>query len=367
MVSEMKASLIMILSFFVMTMLLIPSVPVTEGQEVNDQFSNVHVNLRAEDKFSPELNHVLETEPTVKRVTAQWSNGIVPGSRVAEWTPPVSWESDPIKGPMTIQGTVKFNLWYDIIDEGFTGSPDWRFNLFLNDESIAYVQRDDSSNDKDNIVEVTASTDLNGTTEIKSGDVFRVDIQYHHVEDVDLYYDNFTYDSGVSIQMNSIRVFKATNSFSVRFYDAWGINWNNEGKYFCDIATAYNATYDHTEIEVKDSGTVNENGTEYQTVTLKFNNVEIEDKTDMGYIIAYGKVEGDDFQAFNALVVDGGGGDDSSDDGDDDIDMVMVGGGGAVAAIAILAVVWIFVIKPRRETGDEDEEDYEDYEEDEEV
>lgn len=334
-------------------------IPTGEGQDPQTDFKKVHVNMKAEDKFSPELDHQNDTEAQRKLVQAQYTQN-TPVSRVAEWTDAGIWESDAVKQPFTMQGQIIFNLWYQIVDDGYNGAPDWRFEIQLNGEQVAYKERQDGHANKDEPEEVTDTVNFPEPVEVKSGDKISYYIQYSNVEDVNIYYDNQEYDSGAAMEMDCLIIWSADTS-SAKFSDAWGLNWEIDGKYWCTLDFGGSANLGNEETVASEDGQrEGDNGTTFSVTKIKWNNIE---KGEGAKVVAYINYGPDNGSAWSMEAGSGA----KDEESDDELPIAMIGGVGLVAVLGILGVV-LFMRKKNAEDFDEDDEEYdeEDYEEEEE-
>ncbi len=324
--------------------------PVGEGELPPREFNTVHINMKANDIFNPEYEHDNETEPTVKRVQAEYSS--TPISRSAEWADAGTWDCDTIKGPMTVQGTVSFNLWYQIVDEGYTGEPDWQFDLKVNGEVIAHAQADNTPAEKDSPTQMSTSGNIAEPVDVSAGDIISLSIQYRHVEDVDLFYDTIDYESGALVEMDSILIIKADSS-SVTFFDAWGFNWDLDGKYFCSLNYGGWINQGDEETEVYDAGPVEgDNGTTYETVRIKYKNIQQGNSSNVSFSIRYGPTKDSGEWTFEPSPGS------IKDEKEEGISVIAVGG--TVVVLGIIGAI-LFMYKNKAESEGDDEYEYEEY------
>jgi len=337
------------------------TIPGADGQVIRE-FKQVHINLKAEDLFSPEYEHRGDTEPQTLRINADYDQ--YPLSRTnRRWVDVGTWTSDTLDGDMTVQGTVVFNVWFQEIDEGYDNQPSWQFDLLLNDESIAHVETGTTASNPNQPIEVTAQAQLNepSFTAI-SGDTFGMNIQYMGYEDSDLYFDNMDYDSGAAVEMDSIIIFNADKS-SAKFYDAWGLNWELDGKFFCSIDYGGVVNMGDNDTVVEDGGNMDgDNGTTYRTNRIKFDNIEKGTGSVVTVTINYGPNETSEGWSMEAGSGGGGNGGGNGDNGDDDFPIAIVGG---VAVVGALGAVGAFLFIQKRKAGTGEVEYEEEYEEDE--
>ncbi len=68
---------------------------------------------------------------------------------------------------------------------------------------------------------------------MQDGDVFSVEITYEGTEDVDVYYDNITYDTGYTVKSNPLAFYGgsgAGGSVAIEFTEAWPVDWKDNLK-----------------------------------------------------------------------------------------------------------------------------------------
>ena len=363
----MKANQIVVILLLASLSLTALTMPVGEAQEDTREFRFVHLNLKDSDKLSPETNHKNNTEAITKYVPAEYSESpLFPGARTPEWTDAGKWNSDAIKAPMTLRGTVKFNLWYTIRDEGFNGEPDWIFELQKNGDAIATTDIVTSAKSTDEPVEVRASALLSSTIEAVASDTFTVYIQYRNAEDCDLYYDNLTYFSGAAVEMDPVIIFEANGKVSAQFHDAWGLDWNKNEKYFCTVDVAGKLTPGGDDTVVADDADVSGDNSTYSTIRITFANIDAKNGDTITVTIAYGPNNNGTSEGWSYSFTKGGEGDTGDNGDDDEFPIAMVGAGGiGIALIVVLG--YLFVYRKRGEEEEEYEEEYEEYEDEEEA
>ena len=161
--------------------------------------------------------------------------------------------------------------------------------------------------------------------------------------------------------MDSVIVLQADTS-SAKFHDAWGINWESQGKYFCQLNYGGEVNVGNFETVISEGGTVEtENGTAYPTTKIKFNNIIKGNGSEVMITINYGHNESSEGWTVEAGSNGGNGGGNGNDDGDDDFPVEMVGGG-IIVFVLVIVLAYLFVFKKRgaEKEGDEEYEEYED-------
>ncbi|MCK4614181.1 MAG: hypothetical protein KAU14_05195, partial [Thermoplasmata archaeon] len=265
----MNANRMLAISIITSLILMGLAMPDGEGQGENRESKNVHMNLKEGNKLSPETVHDVNESAQTRHVRAETRQA---GNIIYEtyWVDVGTWTSDGLKGDLTAEGRVVFNIWYQMTEHVNNNRVDWEFRLRYNDEDVAYVKAENTGESHDHPMEATAETTLNRTNiHASSGDTFSIYIRYKSAADCDVYFDHINYDSGASFSMDSVLILEADSKVSARFYDAWGLNWNREGKHFCAVDIEGNITQGDDETEISDGGEIEgENETTYQTTKI---------------------------------------------------------------------------------------------------
>ena len=95
------------------------------------EFKQVHINMKADDIFSPEYNHRGDADHERRSVEADCDEyGNIKTNR--QYVDVGTWESYWIRGNLTLKGTIRFNLWFKERDDGYDNNPDWQFELQYN-------------------------------------------------------------------------------------------------------------------------------------------------------------------------------------------------------------------------------------------
>ncbi len=354
----MNPSKIFVTIIMLSLVLTVIAVPEGNGQDVIREAKNVHINMKADSVFSPEYESGNDTEPQKKRVFADYDDygAVLMNQRYVDVG---TWTSDGMEGDMTVSGNILFNIWFIEVSNngGSANDPDWIFELQYNGDAVAQVEIMDTASSDTQVIEITAQTNLAEPLSVGPGDTLGVYIQYKGWEDIDVYYDNIDYDSGALISMDSLVIFNADKS-SVRFYDAWGLNWDINGKYFCFIDYGGTINMGDLDTVVEDGGSVEgDNGTSFQTVRINFNNIDKGTGGDVSVTVNYGP--NGTSEGWYMDAGSGGGGDDGNGDGGDDISTSTIAGAGAFVIVLIGVLAYLFVFKNKAKGEEEEDEEYE--------
>ncbi|MEC7687124.1 MAG: hypothetical protein VX817_01985, partial [Candidatus Thermoplasmatota archaeon] len=206
------------------TALFLVSLDASAEPEYENPELEIKFNLK-EDKESLTPQNKLPSEPEAKSTGRsqydQW-----PGFRNnREPTQVGTWTSEPAEFGLTIS-LPTMDIWWQGKDPDFEAVCEWTFYIHQNDQEISENTEACTSNG-DNLVMETYNV---GTTlELAAGDTFAVELWYEGWEDVDIYHDNVTYDTGINARGNHIFFFGATwigSQVNVEFAEAWPTNWD---------------------------------------------------------------------------------------------------------------------------------------------
>jgi len=181
-------------------------------------------NLK-EDKESLTPQNKLPTEPEAHSTgTAKYTQ--YPLFRTdREPTRVGTWTSEPIEFgmPITIETT---DIWWEVKGEDYEPDCEWTFYIKQNDQEVSENTETCSSDGSDLVKE---TYNIGTTIELAAGDTITLDLWYEGWEDVDIYHDNVTYDTGMNIRGNHLFFFGATwkgSEVDVEFAEAWPVNWD---------------------------------------------------------------------------------------------------------------------------------------------
>jgi len=189
--------------------------------------SDIHLNLKEGSEFSPETKGDPEEEAVRQKPPRSWtSNGLV---ITREWKTIGTWTADNIQHDLSLGGPAKFNLWWVEDDTGTDARVQYRWTLEIGgSEAASYTDEDNGDEYQCNgpdPCEWTAQTSLDITEAMKE-DTFSVTIEYWAFEDIYIYYDNATYDSGVAFKANALSFQKGASGGEtyIEMTEAWTTN-----------------------------------------------------------------------------------------------------------------------------------------------
>ncbi len=182
---------------------LFMAILVTVSEDVEAENYPIHITdngLSSEDLLDDEENHITE------QPERSWEDHS--GFRSREWKDIGTWSSnsEELMYNMTFEEPVDFNIWWRETDQGqddsYDASVQYRFRLLINGDDAAFYSDEDSGETyecaRDEPCEWIGSTELN-FTDISKGSVFELEIEYWAFSDIEIYYNNFTMDSGITL------------------------------------------------------------------------------------------------------------------------------------------------------------------------
>ena len=180
-------------------------------------------NFKGEgDMLSPQTKLPGEVE-TTKTVTAQYDNFV--GFRSNREPVNVgTWTSEPVEFDLFIS-IKSFDIWWEDT-EGSDDSCEWTITIEVNDQDIS----EDTSgcqHDGDGIAKATH--DLATSVDLIAGDTLGINLVYEGWDDIKIYYDNVTYDTGLNIAGGHVLFFGGAwigSEVNIEFAEAWPVNWD---------------------------------------------------------------------------------------------------------------------------------------------
>jgi len=136
-----------------------------------------------------------------------------------------TWTSDPVEFDMsiTIETT---DIWWEGKDPDYEADCEWTFYIHHNDQEISENTEVCSSNGDDLVKE---TYNVGTSIELVAGDTFALELWYEGWEDVDIYHDNVTYDTGMNVKGKHLIFFGAAwkgSDVTLELAEAWPTNWD---------------------------------------------------------------------------------------------------------------------------------------------
>ena len=194
-----------------------------EEPEYKNPEIELKFNLKEEnDGLSPQNKLPGEPEAT-KTVTAQTTNYVV----IETNRQPVdvgTWTSEPVEFDVSI-AINSFDVWWEDT-EGSDDSCEWTIKIKVNDQDVS---EDTSDCQHDGAVLAKGTHGLATSVDLVAGDTLGINLVFEGWDNIKIYYDNVTYDTGLNIAGSHLFFFggmwKGTE-VNVEFAEAWPTNWN---------------------------------------------------------------------------------------------------------------------------------------------
>jgi hypothetical protein len=213
-------------AIFIASINTIAGEPDYESPEIDLKF-----NLKEEnDALSPQNKLPGEPEAT-KTIIAQSDDWIVIESG-RETVAVGTWTSEPVEFDISISIT-SFDIWWESMESSNNDDCYWTIAIQHNEQEVS----NDESDCTHGGGEVAKGThSLSTSIDLLAGDTIGIDLSLTSWEDVKIYFDNVTYDSGLGITGSHLYLFNGIwkgSMVSIEFAEAWPVDWetNLDGKY----------------------------------------------------------------------------------------------------------------------------------------
>ena len=212
-------TVIMFFAFILMSMNAQAEEPEYENPELVVKF-----NLK-EDKETLTPQNKMPDEPEAKSLGRAQYDQYPLFRNNREPTNVGTWTSEPVEFDMTIN-IENTDIWWQGKDPDYEADCEWTFYIKQNDQQISENTVGCSSNGDDLVKE---TYNVGTTLELVAGDTFALELWYEGWEDVDIYHDNVTYDTGLNVKGKHVIFFGAEwkgSSVSLELSEAWPTNWD---------------------------------------------------------------------------------------------------------------------------------------------
>ena len=213
-------------AIFIASINTIAEEPDYESPEIDLKF-----NLKEENEaLSPQNKLPGEPEAT-KTIIAQSDDWIVIESG-RETVAVGTWTSEPVEFDISISIT-SFDIWWESMESDNNDDCYWTIAIQHNEQEVS----NDESDCTHGGGEVAKGThSLSTSIDLVAGDTIGIDLSLTSWEDVKIYFDNVTYDSGLGITGSHLYLFNGIwkgSMVSIEFAEAWPVDWetNLDGKY----------------------------------------------------------------------------------------------------------------------------------------
>jgi len=206
-------SLICALIFLSMSLFLIPNTGADAA--LTGDMQHIHFNMKEMDDLSPETWGDNTREAIKENPPRSWEDdptGLL--GRTREWKDVGTWTTANTNVfDVGLRGEVKFNIWWREVD-GANGQDDeynaqvqYRFRLNIDGQDAAYYSDGDESHEcaQSKPCEWNGDVGKINITSAPKGTTLDIEIQYWSFSDIEIYYDNVSFNSGVSFAANAIK------------------------------------------------------------------------------------------------------------------------------------------------------------------
>ena len=156
-----------------------------------------HMNLKDDWELNPRTQPDERNTVTEQLVKSYTNNGIL---LQRDWEPVGEWEAEPLTFDVTVESQVTFNIWFANLEAGDSADDsqtEFRWHLKLNDLEIATADSESTDANERTQVDATASMD---ETELATGDILSLEIEYRAFDEVEIYYDSPDNHSGLYLE-----------------------------------------------------------------------------------------------------------------------------------------------------------------------
>ena len=262
-------------------------IPNSEAEELLTGGSeHIHLNMKDASDFSPETWGDTTKEAIKENPPRSWtSTSPFDSTRTREWKDVGTWTAtDGINFDIGLGGPVKFNLWWRETDQGQDDSYDaqvqYRFRLNIDGQDAAFYtdeENGDSHECQDSEpCEWTGQVGNINITSAEKGATFDIEIEYWAFSDIEIYYDNASFDSGAAFAADAIKFGNTQISgktVSFNFVQAWKTNVNEAitGDYITLMVSGENLINSEQKSgfpKVEDGAAYDFNGTEIKSTRI---------------------------------------------------------------------------------------------------
>ena len=213
-------------AIFIASINTIAEEPEYENPEIDLKF-----NLKEENEaLSPQ--NKLPGEPEATKTIMGQSDDWIFFESGRETVAVGTWTSQPVEFDISISIT-SFDIWWESMESDNNDDCYWTIAIQHNDQEVS----NDESDCTHGGGEVAKGTHSLGTSiDLVAGDTIGIDLSLTSWEDVKIYFDNVTYDSGLGITGSHLYLFNGIwkgSMVSIEFAEAWPVDWetNLDGKY----------------------------------------------------------------------------------------------------------------------------------------
>ena len=237
-----------------------------EEPEYENPDLQLKFNFKGEgDMISPQTKLPGEVE-TTKTVTAQSENWVVIESG-RETVVVGTWTSEAVGFDLSV-AINSFDIWWESMESDSNDDCIRTIEIQQNDQQLTEVESDCTHGGGE---VAKGEHSLSTNIDLVAGDTFGIKLSLTSWEDVKIYYDNVTYDTGLNVVGGHVLFFGGAwvgSEVNVEFAEAWPVNWDtNLDGGFVMVMGADGYMADNSKAEVSE-------GSEY-TITLPNGSADI--------------------------------------------------------------------------------------------
>ena len=213
-------------AIFIASINTIAEEPDYESPEIDLKF-----NLKEENEaLSPQ--NKLPGEPEATKTIMGQSDDWIFFESGRETVAVGTWTSAPVEFDVSISIT-SFDIWWESMESDNNDDCYWTIAIQHNEQEVS----NDESDCTHGGGEVAKGThSLSTSIDLVAGDTIGIDLSLTSWEDVKIYFDNVTYDSGLGITGSHLYLFNGIwkgSMVSIEFAEAWPTDWetNLDGRY----------------------------------------------------------------------------------------------------------------------------------------
>ena len=237
-----------------------------EEPEYENPDLQLKFNFKGEgDMISPQTKLPGEVE-TTKTVTAQSENWVVIESG-RETVVVGTWTSEAVGFDLSV-AINSFDIWWESMESDSNDDCIWTIEIQQNDQQLTEVESDCTHGGGE---VAKGEHSLSTNIDLVAGDTFGIKLSLTSWEDVKIYYDNVTYDTGLNVVGGHVLFYGGAwvgTEVNVEIAEAWPVNWDtNLDGGFVMVMGADGYMADNSKAEVSE-------GSEY-TITLPNGSADI--------------------------------------------------------------------------------------------
>jgi len=236
------------------------------------EYAHFHINFKENDLLLPESKGDINAAPEEIYVQAQYDE--VGGLRInKQWVQIGKWESSYREMDFNFS-IEQFNFWFKIVQEqNQDADPEYRFDFNLNGDLIFNGNSDSFDPGDEGIREHIWYMEQDAIFS-KSNDFIEIFFNYSGYEDLIIYIDNATYDTGIQGETNifyTISSIAKNNEISLELYDIFNSNWHQVKSYIDIDINDESPTFVSIKIEKKFNVNLNNISINSTIITWRLN------------------------------------------------------------------------------------------------